>query len=192
MPVMKMCDKKQHYYDSERYSSCPYCKQDGKSVNPGINSMQNTSPVSPTNPVQNFNPPPTGGKVHNKTLTLGTNENSAVPFVVGWLICIEGEDYGKDFRLHAENNYIGRDNPECDINLNDGYVSGKHFVINYDTLNGEFSIYIDGGKNAVYVNNKSLLKNTAVLKKGDIIKVGKTLLVFIPLDTSIVQWKWNQ
>lgn len=200
MPIMKMCDKKQHYYDSERYSSCPYCKQGVNSVSSSpVNPMPNTNPITPINPMPNTNAannftPPRGngnlGKLHQKTITTGSNENSE-PFVVGWLVCTEGEDCGKDFRIHAENNYIGRDNPECDINLNDMHISFKHFVINYDTVNDEFSIYMDGGKNTVYVNNKPLRGGTIILNKADKIKIGKTLLVFIPLETSIVSWKWD-
>ena len=36
--------------------------------------------------------------------------------VVGWLVCIEGPSKGKDYRMIAEKNFIGR-SPEMDIRI---------------------------------------------------------------------------
>ena len=42
----------------------------------------------------------------------------------------------------------------------------------------------------VYINGYSL-GGRVVLKKGDQIKVGNSLLVFIPLEQQDVKWNWR-
>ena len=45
--------------------------------------------------------------------------------VVGWLVCIEGNDRGRDFRLHSGYNSIGK-NAENDVSIpSDGTIDGK-------------------------------------------------------------------
>ncbi len=177
MPTMKLCPRN-HYYDSDRYSSCPYCSNDTNRVN-----QQRSGNVGETEPV-NFG----NGKRVNKTVSMWDTEVN--PRVVGWLVCTFGSEYGKDFRLHADTNFVGRD-PECEVCLSDSHISSKHFTVTYDPLNDNYFATMCGGRAIVYVNNTPLMPNQ-LLKKGDKIRVGKTELVFVPLESSIVRWKWEQ
>ncbi|MBQ7705303.1 MAG: FHA domain-containing protein [Selenomonadaceae bacterium] len=108
---------------------------------------------------------------------------------MGWLVCVEGKDIGKDFRLHAQFNYVGR-NENQDISLSDEYVSReKHLTVSYDMLNHRYFAE-KGGSSFVYINNQPLVSITQ-LKRGDQIRIGNSLLVFIPLEQQDVKWNWK-
>lgn len=117
-------------------------------------------------------------------------DDEKMTLVVGWLVCIAGADKGRDFRLHVDNNSVGR-GVENDINLKDTKVSRqRHFSVVYDSENDNYFVMMGGGTGIVRVNNLPLGGNTS-LKMGDKIRVGDTTLVFIPLETAYVQWKWE-
>ena len=110
--------------------------------------------------------------------------------VVGWLVCVQGPDIGKDFRLHTDFNHVGRAEDQ-DVCLSDSTVSREHFTVSYDRLNNHYFADMGKGSSMVYINGYSLGGRT-VLKKGDQIKVGdNTLLVFIPLEQKDVKWNWK-
>ena len=185
---MKLCPKN-HYYDSERYSSCPYCDNninENSSNNDDQQQYKNLGETESINESWNI-------RRNGKTESIwdnNKNDKIQVPRVVGWLVCTSGNDYGRDFRLHVDNNFVGRD-IECDICLNDSYVSRKHFTVTYDPLNDNYFATMSEGRGIVYVNKTPLMPNQ-ILKQGDKIKVGKTELVFVPLKSSIVNWNWEQ
>lgn len=43
----------------------------------------------------------------DKTVSVSGVTDTVDP-VTGWLVCIEGPQYGKDFKIHAGKNFIGR------------------------------------------------------------------------------------
>lgn len=177
MPKMTLCGNN-HYYDSELHASCPHCKK--MFVDGGKTSGYESTGKDEIK---------TSGK-RGKTIAMGeisTKQGETFLPAVGWLVCVEGEDRGKDFRIHSDNNFVGRGS-RCDVCLSDMHISEKHFVIGYDTADDDYFIYMDEGKAIVRVNDKRLGGDTLSLKKGDKIKVGETQLVFIPLESSIVKW----
>lgn len=210
MPTMKLCPNN-HYYDSDRYSECPYCKSNQQGVQPKSNGIRHkssgigeTSPVDDsdhTNSLQSNNNNFARGKTWGmydfssaKTKGMyGGNETqsgiSAYQRVVGWLVCTNGNDCGRDFRIHVDNNFVGR-NDSCDIVIKDPYVSAQHFTVTYDPLNDIYIASMSGGRAIVYINGQPLTSNH-ILQKGDKLKVGQTELVFIPLESSYVKWDWT-
>ena len=117
------------------------------------------------------------------------SETSGYHRVVGWLVCTDGNDCGKDFRIHVDNNFVGRSD-NCDIVIRDPYVSAQHFTITYDPLNDIYIASMSGGRAILYINGKPLTSDK-ILQKGDKLKVGQTELVFIPLESSYVKWDWG-
>lgn len=111
--------------------------------------------------------------------------------VAGWLICIEGINRGKDFRLHAGRNFIGRDLDQ-DVRLEDGSVSRKHFVIDFNPIEGNYCIEMNNAKAAAVYVNGSPLNGKLILERGDRIKLARTELIFIPLDQECVKWDWTK
>ena len=110
--------------------------------------------------------------------------------VVGWLVCAQGNDIGKDFRLHVNFNHVGQ-NANMDIRLTDPYVShDKHFTVSYALQSNLYFAEMGQGKSFVHINGQPLVGSTQ-LKKGDQIQVGNTLLIFIPLEQKCVKWNWK-
>jgi len=66
---------------------------------------------------------------------------------------------------------IGR-SPECDLQLNDNFLSSRHARIANDS--GELSIEDLGSTNGTYVNQQ-LVKGRVHLERGDIVQVGGVL-----------------
>ncbi len=143
-------------------------------INPGFDpfagnpnpfgQQQMTEPVTPANGPVGFNP------------------------VVGWLVCVEGPDRGTDYRIKNGNNFIGR-SPNMDICIrNDMHISGENqAIVGYDDIDRTFFFGPDRGRNTVRVNGKMVI-NSVELAPYDILTVGTTKLVFIPLCGERFDW----
>lgn len=125
-----------------------------------------------------------------ETRPVGFNEMSYFDPVVGWMVCVDGPNRGKDYRLHAGNNRVGR-NPKNDIYLQgDLTVSGEdNCIIGYDNRSKRFFFAAGTGKNMVYVNNEVVF-NHVELHAYDVVTVGNTNLMFVPFCGE--QFSWNQ
>lgn len=112
--------------------------------------------------------------------------------VVGWLICTKGAVIGKDFRLHSEYNYIGR-NADQDVSIPDPKISGDAMAwICYDRMEREFTIARgDHPSNVTRVNGKPLYSPQSI-KMYDRIQLGDTELMFIPLCSAEFAWEEDQ
>lgn len=107
---------------------------------------------------------------------------------VGWLIAIEGNDLGTDYRIVDGKNLVGRD-PNMNISIQkDKSVSrDTHTVILYDAEGHDFYLLPNEGKGTVHLNKQIALSPTK-LHKGDKIKIGNTLLYFLPLCDEDFDW----
>lgn len=118
---------------------------------------------------------------------------SAVPTafnpVTGWLVCIEGASKGTDYRIRSQYNYIGRAK-HMDICISgDEYISSeKAAILAYDDMERKFFIAPGMGHNLIRLNDKMVM-GSEMLKAYDIITVGKTKLLFIPLCGEQFDWK---
>ena len=109
--------------------------------------------------------------------------------VVGWLICVKGENKGKDYRLHSGTNFIGR-GKQNDICIdNDQAVSSKnHASVSYDDRERVFYITKGEVRNPTYLNGRAL-RSDADLNIYDRIEIGNTELLFVPLCGDRFDWK---
>ena len=78
---------------------------------------------------------------------------------------------GKSFALNRLPFFIGRD-PMNDLCLNDPHVLGQHAKI-FETSNGYYLMDLGGG---TYVNGQMVKRNSAFLKPGDVVRLGKSAL----------------
>lgn len=108
--------------------------------------------------------------------------------VVGWLVCVSGEEKGRDYRIHADNNFIGR-SERMDICIRgDETISREnHAIISYDTVDQLFYFSPGDGRSIVRYNGKALFQTTE-LKSHDRIIIGKTELIFVPFCTEAFSW----
>ncbi len=112
-------------------------------------------------------------------------------FVLAWLTVKNSSSKGKVFNLTSAKNTIGRADPEhpvdVDIHNDRGISRGTQATIVYDPLNKKFFLQSAGGKTFVYVN-KEILLTYKELSPYDIIRVGETDLVFVPLCCDKFSW----
>ena len=108
--------------------------------------------------------------------------------MVGWLVCVEGNNRGSDYRIHNGYNYIGRAQ-SMDICIpGDSHISNENAaIVAYDSMERLFYFGPGMGHNAVRLNGKMCLGQSE-LKAYDIITLGQTKLVFIPLCGERFDW----
>lgn len=98
------------------------------------------------------------------------SEKSACFLVVG------GDLNGTIFDLASGETFVGR-NPDCQIPLDFQGISRKHFKV---VLNDSECVVEDlGSSNGTYKNNEKI-QGSAVLKKGDMVKLGSIGLKYLP------------
>lgn len=153
----------------------------------GQNNMNATTPVE--NPMnfssydRSFQPDSIEG-----TMPVTAGGVSGFTPVVGWLVCIEGPDRGKDYRIRMGYNTIGR-SPQNNISIaGDQKISReRHALIAFDDAECTFFVAPGNGMNLVRVNNKLLMVPTPV-EAYDIVTVGSTKLMFVPLCSDKFSW----
>jgi hypothetical protein len=87
--------------------------------------------------------------------------------VCGWLVALNGQHKGEDFRLRVGKNVIGTA-ADCDVVLTDKKVSRKHATIRYE--GGEFQIADLDSSNGTHVNDEKVQKHDLI--DNDIVKLG--------------------
>lgn len=108
--------------------------------------------------------------------------------VVGWLVCIEGPEKGKDHRLFSRINTIGRDESNDVVIAGEQTISQKnHVKLGYDPKHNNFTLIPGDGHNLVYLNDAPLYI-PQMLNAYDIIEMGETKLIFQPLCSDKFRW----
>lgn len=159
---------------------------------------------NPTEPVNNFggwaDPGATFGVGGSAPAQGGYTPTEAVNYgkggvfaksqpLTGWLVCIDGVEKGKDYRIHEEYNYIGR-SPKMDVCISgDGAVSWeRHAIIAYDREERMFFFAPSSGGSIVRHNGKAVLNNVQ-LQSGDQLKIGNSTFLFVPFCGENFQWE---
>lgn len=108
--------------------------------------------------------------------------------VVGWLVCLEGPDKGRDFRLHAEKNFIGRSR-EMDVCIagDDSVSREKHGVVIFDPRKQDFWLLPGESSGLVYLNGQ-VIHAPSQLQRDDVLELGRSRLVLIPFCGEKYHW----
>lgn len=158
---------------------------------PGNNGIEATVAmgVPVMAPVQAMAPVPVDLEQDSeKTVAVFQMETGIDP-VVGWLIQITGSNKGKDYRIHSDNNFIGRsDKMDISIKGDDSISRDNQAILTYDALAKIFYFSPSEGRSVVRVNNKATLQ-TVELKAYDRIILGKTEFVFVPFCGEMFSWE---
>lgn len=96
---------------------------------------------------------------------------------VGWVVVLNGELRGRDFRLTDGKNTMGTA-ADCDVVLTDPYLSSKHCVIRHE--NGTFTLVDLDSTNGTYLNDRRASKEDII--DNDKIRMGRTELKFKSLE----------
>lgn len=186
-----------HFYDAERFDTCPHCNQTDIStvIEHDDGGKDYTLPLDAP-PVP---PAPSGlselvSEVKNSeetggpALTVGYFGEVGVEPVVGWLVSIEGSNFGTDFRLKSGRNFIGR-SPNMDVCLTgDPSISrDKHAIVVYEPKGNLFLVQPSDAKELCYLNDKVVL-TACEIKANDVLSLGGTKLLFIPCCSDKFNW----
>jgi len=207
-----------HLYDSDIYSKCPYCNGERKSIVfgganenaaeigktvPGGMAAADTTFVTHIMPASTGEPEaigvtvPGGAATQKPESEIGTTTfigpwgsvHNVKP-TVGWLVCFEGPEKGKDFRLHAgNNNSIGRSEMMDICIRRDDAVSEEYQArVAYDEKFNSF-YFIPGEKstNINYLNGDPVFGQKK-LEAYDVIEFGESKFHFVPYCCDKFVW----
>jgi hypothetical protein len=189
--AMIQCDAG-HNYDDRKHTHCPYCPVPGlpdvkiprtqaaPMSRPGIPQTEPASQRGAGAPIR-------GGGSTDRSGTPGVTvgifqKHNLMEPVVGWLVCVEGTNKGRDYRLHSDLNKVGRA-PNMDVCIEgDETISREnHCQIAFSPRSKTFNIIPGDGRNLSYVNNKDVL-SAMRLKAYDRIDLGDSSFIFIPFE----------
>lgn len=207
---MKRCEAG-HFYSPEQHSSCPHCGIPDLDLGPTrpkhLDSAEPSfapsvdQPMAPTVPGGGANAggrrragntlprdqAGQGGRDEGKTVGVVQKKLGVDP-VVGWLVCIEGPDRGRDYRVRSGRNFIGRAQQMHICIGGDPAVSReKHAAVSYDPKQGCFKLLPGEGSGLTYVNEDTV-EVPVELKPYDTIEVGETKLTFVPFCGEHFRW----
>jgi sarcosine oxidase delta subunit len=205
-----------HLYDPDQYATCPYCNGGGNRIEfsgAGSSDIGKTAPVGggfgPSSSSGSSFGAPSGGmseigatvapqsyrkkeeaKEEDTGKTVGVFKKSMnLEPVVGWLVCIEGTEKGKDFRIWAKNNTIGR-SEKMDICIKgDTTISREnHARLAYDEKHNKYHLIPAESTNNIYLNEEPIYV-PSVLEAYDVIELGESRFIFVPLCNDRFDWK---
>lgn len=123
---------------------------------------------------------------------ISAKDGTVIAPVVGWIVGVKGDNYGRSFPLKSGRNRIGR-SYEMDIKLmNDESVSRTCVaVIVYDRKANEFSVLPGESDSLCYLNERAVY-DRQLLRGYDLLEFGDSELnqyLFVPLCGEAFRWK---
>lgn len=188
-----------HFYDAERFASCPHCSQPTVSTVMQDESGEPlyTMPLNQSAAAQEQETPPRTGlqeliseakEEDGSQTTIGYFGEIETEPVVGWLVAIEGVHFGEDFKLKTGRNFIGRSaNMDVALTGDPSISRDKHAILLYEPKSNMFLVQPGDAKELCYLNDKVVLSAVEIVA-NDILTVGDTKLLFIPLCTDKFNW----
>ena len=171
--------KEGHTYDNSLHSRCPQCGIPGLDLN--VESVPKYKADPQVNPVRKSR--------DEKTQGIYPQELGGIDPVVGWLVCLDGSDKGKDYRLHGERNLVGR-GTKMDVDLR-GELSltreTEALIVVFEPETRKFITVPGEGGTQVMHNGKSLYAPVE-LSAYDLIQLGNTQLIFVPFCGDKFSW----
>ncbi len=117
------------------------------------------------------------GADHTVAIDLNAIQTQTFKPVVGWVVVLNGELRGRDFRLVDGKNTMGTA-ADCDIVLTDPYLSSHHAVIRHE--NGEFTFVDLDSTNGSFVNERKVSREDLI--DNDKVRLGRSELKFKSLE----------
>lgn len=153
---------KGHFYDLESISNCPYCE----------NHVEKKDNIT-----------------SNEEIKTVAYIPIKIEAVVGWLVCIEGIEKGKDYRLTSKRNFVGNSDDMDVCLIGDNTIDKNNsFTITYNEKQRIFVISPGSIGSIIYVNKKAIYE-TVILDNYSLIEIGEIKLVFIKFCGENFSWK---
>jgi hypothetical protein len=186
-----------HFYDNAKNMLCPACGITGLNVDATIAETSGNIRHDFDIPTKAYGAEPRAGRGVNRPLEPGVTvahikKKTGIHPVVGWLVCVEGADKGRDYRIRSERNFIGRD-PSMDICISgdDGISRERHAVISYNPRKKSF-LLLPGESHGIVYHNSDEVVGPVDLRPFDVLEVSETKLLFIPFCGEKFNWETPQ
>lgn len=193
-----------HVYDADQFASCPYCNRNTRAIQFGATAAP--AGYGATTAPAGYGAAPAGRddtigqtvmpeairrrmeqEKDNRTVGEFKRKLGYEP-VVGWLVCVEGPEVGKDYRLFGRINSIGRAEGNDVVLAQEHTVSQKNHVrLAYDAKHNNFQLIPGEGTNVTYLNDEPLYVPQK-LNAYDVLEMGATKLIFVPLCNERFRW----
>ena len=112
---------------------------------------------------------------NDKTVAVHVFENGIEP-VVGWLVCVNGEEKGRDYRLIRGRNRIGRDSDmDVTIRKDQKVTREEHCSVVYDEKSN-LTFLVPGNGTLTYYKGE-MLRQPQQLCSGDAVEIGETKFI---------------
>lgn len=192
MPVIQCPNG--HYYDTDKNGSCPWCGVQGLDDEatvrfPGAASERTVPFQRQADATVPLRPHQIGASSPDGATVAVIKKRSGIDPVTGWLVCVEGPEKGRDYRIHTEKNYIGRsDTMDISLKGDDSISRANHAVLTYDPRKRRFSISKHEGRGLVYVNGEEIDGRSA-LSSYDVIEMGDSKFIFVAFCSDKFDWE---
>ena len=164
--MAKFCSNGHQIEDS--WEVCPYCQRTGYQglgkTAAGVAKTRLESDAAPGAPAAQVN--------SRKTVLLVDKKK---PPVLGWLVAMNGEQKGQDFRIVDGQNVLGTAQ-DAEIQLNDDTISSRHASLRYK--DGKFYITDLDSTNGTFLNNSSERISREELRDNDMVRLGEVVFKF--------------
>ncbi len=162
----KFCSNGHQMEDS--WEICPYCQRTGyQTTNAAAGAKTRLEVDSIIAPKANATPSA------RKTVLLSDRQPKRD--LVGWLVALDGEQKGEDFRVRDGQNTIGSAS-DADIVLRDETISGKHASLRYK--DGKFFVTDLDSTNGTFLSGRAEPIAREELNDNDVIRFGAVALKF--------------
>lgn len=109
--------------------------------------------------------------------------------VVGWLVAVSGPHFGKSFQIYVGRNTIGRDNENRIVLDGDMSISrSAHAIITFEPKRCDYFVQPGTSSGLAYING-GFLGTIQKLNKQDIVELGGSKFVFVPLCGPEFSWE---
>jgi len=150
----------------DSWELCPYCQRTGYQSPRGADSVGKTrleiDKVLERAPIAT-----------RKTVLLSDVARKTA--LVGWLVAVDGDQKGEDFRLRDGQNTLGSA-PDSDVVLHDQTISAKHASIRHK--DGKFFLSDLDSSNGTFMNGLEECVARVELNDSDTFRIGGVTLKF--------------
>ena len=196
------CLKGIHFYDDEKFSTCPHCEKqketgqsfsEGADINSQITLAMEDAGANVIDVVGVMEQKPLKEHFHvdsvDEDVTVAFySAEKGNDYITGWLVCIDGPEKGRDYRIYHGINKLGRSN-DMDIVIKDDPKISREKVcdIIYDMRNNKF--YLKPSLNGMIYLNGNLLGEVGELTSGDRLVIGDSCFEFVAFCKGDRKWE---
>ncbi|MCR4846946.1 MAG: FHA domain-containing protein [Eubacterium sp.] len=196
------CMKGLHFYDDDKFSSCPHCKkaeetgQDyayGSDLNSQVTIGMEDAGSNVVDVVGVMEQKPLKEHFHvdavDEDVTVAMySASKGNDFITGWLVCVDGPEKGRDYRIYHGINKLGRGD-NMDIVIKDDVRISREKVcdIVYEMKKNKF--YVCPSINGMIYMNGKMIGEPKEIVTGDRIVIGDSTFEFVAFCRGDKKWE---